>query len=126
MLLLQLISSSRSKEYALLRYKLHKSRACETVVFVPHNAQYRRQMLSKQNSEWIIGGPFQDQAYYLSSCWLFFPLISRLSTIQQSYSHAGNDSFLFPTAIPLTWSENLWARERGILTQKENRLLYGS
>lgn len=50
-LLLQLISSSRSKEYALLRYKLHKSRACETVVFVPHNAQYRRQMLSKQNSE---------------------------------------------------------------------------
>lgn len=87
---------------------IRTGRAYDIVIFVLHNAQYSKQIFSEKMKKWIIGGPFQDQVYYLSFCWLFF---SHLTTTKNpvkvcsSYSYDRNDLFLFD----LRWkSLNPW------------------
>lgn len=116
--------SSGSKTYALLKYKLHKSRACDRVTSVPHNAQYSKWRFSQQNlemdnrratSRWILL-LFTDVGSFL---------ISQLPMIQWSHSHTGFAVLLAPTANPLTWAEDL-GPPKGTPTQNENRPLCGS
>lgn len=80
-LLLQPISRSWSKKYALLTYKLHKNRACDIIILVHHDAQNSKQMLSEQNSG-------ADYRRPISRSSLLFTSIGSLSShnFQQSSS----------------------------------------